>query len=68
MGKVEMHGSGAVLPFPCAASRPHRQPLSPDEPRGEILLFTGVRYERLPDPSHPVASDGQPRGRRRRRS
>jgi len=70
MGKTSTRSMGAVLAFPEAADRPVRAPLSLDEPRGEILLFTGVRYERIPErgpePSRPAASDG--RGRRRRRS
>jgi hypothetical protein len=67
MGDVTARPSGVIITFPDPASRPHRSALRPDEPRGEILLFTGVRYERLepnPGPSRPFASDG----RRRRRS
>ncbi|GJE62151.1 hypothetical protein [Methylobacterium trifolii] len=37
---------GALVPFaPSAARRVRREPAA-DEPRGEILLFLGVRYER----------------------
>lgn len=57
---------GVVIAFPDAAERPQRPLLSADEPRGEILLFTGVRYERpapTPDPSRPFASNRP--GRRR---
>lgn len=56
-----------VIAFPEAAARPQRPHLSADEPKGEILLFTGVRYERptpSPGPSKPFASNGS----RRRRS
>ncbi len=58
---------GVVIAFPEAAERPQRPHLSADEPRGEILLFMGVRYERPtpnPGPSRPVASKSP--GRRRR--
>ena len=51
-----------------AASR-IRRPLAYDEPRGKVLLFTGVRYDRAIDsgPSAPTPSNGsrpsrQPRG------
>ena len=57
---------GVVIAFPKAAERPQRPHLSADEPRGEILLFTGVRYERpepSPGPSRPYASNRP--GRRR---
>ncbi len=66
MGEVQA-STGAVIPFPGSAGRPSRPALRADEPRGEILLFTGVRYERHepnPGPSRPLATDG--RGRRRR--
>jgi hypothetical protein len=66
MGDVKARPAGVIITFPDAASRPNRNGLRAGEPRGEILLFTGVRYERLepsPSPSRPFASDG--RGRRR---
>ena len=68
MGDVRARPPGVIIAFPDPASRPNRVALRADEPRGEILLFTGVRYERLdpnPGPSRPFASDG---GGRRRRS
>ncbi len=55
-----------VIAFPDSSERPQRPHLSASEPRGEILLFTGVRYERPapnPGPSRPFASSGP--GRRR---
>jgi len=55
-----------VIAFPDSAERPQRPLPSADEPRGEILLFTGVRYERpspSSGPSRPAASNGP--GRRR---
>ncbi len=53
--------SADIIPFP--AQRPAARPdavaggsadcHSADAVRGEILLFTGVRYERLPDAVEP---------------
>jgi len=44
------------------ASEPHVTDSNPaDAVRGTILLFTGVRYERLPDPAEP----GRPAPERR---
>lgn len=45
--------SAAVVPFPKAAPRRLRRE-DDDAPRGQILLFTGVRYERLPDADAPA--------------
>lgn len=39
---------GAVVPFVAGTPRRFRREAD-DRPRGQILLFTGVRYERLPD-------------------
>lgn len=67
MHDVQARSAGVIIAFPKPATRPRRQALAPDEPRGEILLFTGVRYERFepkPGPSRPAASDGRPRRRR----
>jgi hypothetical protein len=67
MVEIRTPSAGVIIAFPEPALRPVRAALREDEPRGEILLFTGVRYERLDSgPSRPVASDGQPRRRRRR--
>jgi hypothetical protein len=69
MGEVQA-STGAVIPFPGSAYRPSRPALRADEPRGEILLFTGVRYERSfasLEPS-PVSSGRSKAGRPRRRS
>ena len=66
MGNVKPQSAGTIITFPKPADRPNRGAPRPGEPRGEILLFTGVRYERLepsPGPSRPLASD---RGHRRR--
>lgn len=44
------HATGTVVAFPAASARRfRREAQEPNEPRSEILLFTGVRYERLPD-------------------
>lgn len=67
MREVATRPPGVVIKFPDAASRPLRPHLAADEKRGEILIFTGVRYEHpapTPGPSKPFASDGP--GRRRR--
>jgi len=52
MGEVQARSTGAVIPFPHPANRPSRPALRSDEPRGEILLFTGVRYERYDTTPH----------------
>jgi hypothetical protein len=71
MGDVQARTSATLIPFPSSASRAARAPLRDDEPRGDILLFTGVRYERQvepnPGPFEPLASEGQAKARRRRR-
>ncbi len=57
--------SADVIPFPVASPRPvagsPTDSPSADPVRGTILLFTGVRYERLPDPAEP----GRPAPERR---
>lgn len=74
MGEVQAFAgqpsTGAVIPFPGSARRASRLALRADEPRGEILLFTGVRYERSFGSDAPPASSGESKagGRRRRRS
>ena len=40
--------TGSVVPFAPAMARRFRREAD-DAPRGQILLFTGVRYERMPD-------------------
>ena len=65
MQDIWTRSPAVVIAFPDSAARPQR-PLPSNEPRGEILLFTGVRYERPspnPGPSHPLVSNGP--GRRR---
>ncbi|GJE46488.1 hypothetical protein [Methylobacterium soli] len=53
--------TGTILAFP-GAQRPRREGPAADEPRGEILLFLGVRYERMAEP------EAVPAAPRRRRS
>jgi hypothetical protein len=69
---AKLRSASVIVAFPDVASRPHRPGPGPDEPRGEILLFTGVRYERLepkPRPTRPFRFNGpSPAGGRRRRS
>ena len=38
---------GVVVPFPARAGRPVRRAPKTGEARGEVVLFLGVRYERL---------------------
>ncbi|KAA0123889.1 hypothetical protein CIW48_10385 [Methylobacterium sp. P1-11] len=39
--------SATLIPFPAAEARPTSRVPRSSERRGEILLFLGVRYERL---------------------
>ncbi|MET0369169.1 MAG: hypothetical protein ABW058_13475 [Methylobacterium sp.] len=39
--------TGIVVPFPSRGARPTRPAPVSGESRGQILLFLGVRYERL---------------------
>ena len=70
MKKVELRASGEIVPFPDAALRATRRPFAAGEPRGVVVLFTGVRYDRRPEvppgPFGPLATQGSPRRRRRR--
>ena len=50
MGEVQARPRSVIIPLPDPAFRPKLRALAAHEPRGEILLFTGVRYERQPDP------------------
>lgn len=69
MVEVGRRVTGVVIPFPRVS---HRARAAADDggATGEILLFTGVRYERLPDPTPEPspALDGRSRSARRRRS
>ncbi|MBB2963243.1 hypothetical protein [Methylobacterium sp. R2-1] len=44
----ERGATASVVPFIPATNRRFRREAD-DAPRGQILLFTGVRYERMPD-------------------
>lgn len=44
---VPARPEAAVIPFPTRESRPARPAPSGGETRGEVVLFLGVRYERL---------------------
>jgi hypothetical protein len=50
--------TATVVTFPATARRFRRA--DAEAPRGAILLFTGIRYERMPEPEAPA-----PRLRRR---
>ena len=66
MQDVWTRSPGVVIAFPDISEQPQRPHLPANEPKGEILLFTGVRYERPspnPGPSRPYVSNGP--GRRR---
>ena len=69
MGELRTQDMGVVIPFPDLASRGLRT-VQPGGPRGEILLFTGVRYEWQPEPTPaptaPLLPSGASRRRRRR--
>ena len=60
--------AGVVIAWPPEGSRPQRARPPVEGRRGEILLFMGVRYERLQEP-HPEpqdsAADAAPRVRRK---
>lgn len=45
--------TATVVTFRPSAARRFRRGAAADAPRGEILLFTGIRYERAPEPEAP---------------
>ena len=63
-----MSNASNVISFAAYAEGRPRRILGYDEPRGEVLLFTGIRYERAADgdPSAPTVSSNGSRRRRRR--
>ena len=69
MSDAQTRSAGVIIAFPDPESRPLRSAPGADEPRGEILLFTGVRYERFepnPGPSRPSRGMGAGDGGARR--
>lgn len=62
---------GSVLPFqaPARAARKRAAERDASEPMGQIVFFTGVRYERHPEPQQdPRRPNAGGRRARRRRS
>lgn len=62
---------GTVIAWPGPSAKAARRGLEPNEPRGQILFFTGVRYERREEAGGPGAdpstrTGGAQRGRRKR--
>lgn len=65
MSGLKHRGTAEIVPFPAPGQRACR-PAASEPPRGVILLFTGVRYERPSDPAplpvEPPAGDIRKRG------
>lgn len=63
---------GTVIAWPGPSATAAKRGLAPNEPRGQILFFTGVRYERCEEFSGPTGANpstktgGAQRGRRKR--
>ena len=58
---VGARSTGTVIAWPGPESRPRRPAPNGNAPRCQILLFLGVRYERLEDPrSEPAQDCGEP--------
>ncbi len=63
---------GTVIAWPGCSATAGRRRLDDNEPRGQILFFTGVRYERHENAARPTGagpssnSSGAQRGRRKR--
>ncbi|MET0605713.1 MAG: hypothetical protein ABWZ80_04610 [Beijerinckiaceae bacterium] len=63
---------GIVIAWPGRSGAAAGRPLQDGEPRGQILFFTGVRYERDGETDGPSEADASskrqrgPRGRRKR--
>jgi hypothetical protein len=67
MDKPSARATGIVIPFPGPASRPTGLQTASRDAAGEIVLFTGIRYERpisAVETSRPLFS-GEPGQRRR---
>jgi hypothetical protein len=67
MFEIGRRATAVVIPFPRAGHRARAAAGNGGAP-GEILLFTGVRYERLPEPIPEPAPvlEGRSRSGRRR--
>ncbi|ACA15647.1 hypothetical protein M446_1119 [Methylobacterium sp. 4-46] len=65
MSGPEHRVTGKIVPLR-ASARPARRPDAAEHPGATVLLFTGVRYERMPDPAPlacpPAGSDARKRG------
>ncbi|HEY7385057.1 MAG TPA: hypothetical protein VH743_15425 [Beijerinckiaceae bacterium] len=73
MSEFQVQPTGIVIPFPNPAHPRVRIALRADEPRGKILLFTGIRYEWQSEPkaetsAPPISTGPSGTSRRRRRS
>lgn len=55
MPHVDMPTASTVIPFRPQAFGDRRERTVGDGERGRILLFTGIRYERLPEVSDDAA-------------
>jgi len=51
----ERRPSATVVPFRAPATRRFRRAEETEAPRGAVLLFTGVRYERWSEPEADAA-------------
>lgn len=65
-GATEARPTATVVPLSRAGGRRFRREAEAAEPRGQILLFTGVRYERMPESD--AEPDAEPTIPQRRRS
>lgn len=54
---------GVVVPFPSREARKGSRRRVPVEGGGQILLYTGVRYERYGTPSPATTGSREPRRR-----
>ncbi len=54
---------GTVIAWPGHLAGAGRRSLGVDEPRGQILFFTGVRYERRIDNGEPTGANASSKGR-----
>lgn len=67
---ISTPSAGNVISYAARASGRARRALAPGEPRGRILLFTGIIYYHDASPGHdpaaPTHGDGSRPTRRRR--